>query len=134
MVAAGRAGFLYLNRWVCLDVFTVAFIQILRVEELPVRGGELICYEFWAIVLAPLMAAVSLAGALVVGCISLDPDNGIRIWVQLERGNREVWVSDVHQREIIWRDDHGGSGWGNHWHVFRGSAVFMQIFCDFALF
>ena len=95
MVAAGRAGFLFLNRWVCPDVFTVAFIQILRVEELPVMGGELICYEFQAIVLGSLMAGF-LVGALMVGCISSDPDNGIRIWVQLERGDREVWVSNVH--------------------------------------
>ena len=78
--AAGRAGFLYLNRWVCLDVFTVAFIQILRVEELFVMGRELICYEFQALVLCSLMAGF-LVGALMVGWISSDPDDGIRIWI-----------------------------------------------------
>ena len=89
-------------------MFTVALIQILRIRLL--------------------------VGALMVGGIRSNPNDSIRIWIQLERGDGEVWVNDVHQREVLWRNGHGGSGWGNHWRVFRGFAVSVQVFSDFTLF
>ena len=112
----------------------IVFFQIIRVDELPWWCGDLIRYVFLTIIMVSLMAVVFLAGILIMWGIGSDPDYSIRIWVQLEGGDGEVWVAKIYQRGVIGSNDCSGPCRRNHWHMFRGSAAIMQIFCDFALF